>query len=579
MVMRNKIVTILICIVFASCLSENESAELILRDYIEKKENQFRHHDKKEMLLFWDATISGNRSDYEKLAELAVDFKEESETKKQSFQIDKFKKLDQKVFSDKKDLDFLSKIKKSNIITDSILARQLDIIYLKILGGEFDQDKYKRLIETTMDILHYAQCYELEIDGKLYSDCEIDSIRKTSPDHTFYEKVFEAKRKLVASMYPKCLELIKMRNDFARYCGFDNYYDFLLASYEIKEVDIEKIIVELDTITLEGYESAKGVIDRFVSKRFDLEKDQLRPWHYTNEKYIFFPVKFSKILDDLFVEKDIVDITSRFYDDCDLGIRDVLDASMINSDEMESKVNYFINIDPGKDMRILSNVNNNLQGLRVMMFLCSQAATFKNISRDIPYLLIYPNPIISEGIGAFFTNDIIHYGWLDEYVGIAPKDTALMKIVSQHAYQIQKITQSRTMLVKAEFEKKLYENPDQNLGELWWELNSKYMNYNKPDVIQECDWATDDYFLLMAGATQTNLFAELVAAQLSNTIINSYEELKNDSVKITKGEFVGDFMKKNIFKYGNVLPWNELIEQATGEKLTAKYYFESIVNS
>ncbi len=577
--MNSKFLCILLIVLFfAACINEQESAEYILRNYIEKKQDQFRHQEKKEALLFWEATLSGSRSDYAKLADLAVDFQKDGEVEDQSFQIDKFKKLDQKVLSEKKDLDFLVRMKKSDMITDSILARQLDIIYLKILSGEFDQDKYKKLLELKMDILHYVQNYELKIDGKVYSDYEIDSIRKNSSSPEFFEKVFEAKRKLVKDMYPCCIELIKMRNDFARDCGFENYYDFLLAAYEINRQDVENIILELDTTTIEGFQKAKRIIDKFVSKRFNIEKEQIKPWHYTNERFIYFPVKFSKILDDLFVGKDVVKISASFYKECGLDVQDILNESIINSDELDSKINFFINVDPYKDMRILANVNNNLQGLKVMMFLCSQAATFKHVSCDLPYLLVYPNPIISEGVGDFFTNDIVHYGWLKEFVGVAPKDTALMKIVCKHAYQIEKITKSRKMLTMAVFEKTLYENPDQNLGKLWWELNSKYLGYNKPDSILACDWAMNDYFLLMAGATQTELFAELFAAQLSNKIKTSYEGLITDSLKVSKSEFVGDFMKKNIFQYGNVLPWNELIEQATDEKLTAKYYFESIVN-
>ncbi len=577
--MKNKyIVSIIIMIIVLACMNEQESAEHILRSYIEKKENQFRHHEKKEALLFWQATLSGSRSDFEKLADLAVDFQNDGEIKNQSFQIDKFKKLDQKVFSEKKDLDFLLKMKKSNIISDSILSRQLDIIYLKILSGEFDQDKYKKLVDLKMDILHYVQNYKLEIDDIEYSDYEIDSMRKNSSDPVFFKKVFDSKRVLVSEMYEKCIDLIKMRNDFAHDCGFDNYYDFLLAAHEIDREDVDKIIIELDTISIEGYQSAKKVLDKFVTKRFNIGKEQIRPWHYSNERYIFFPVKFTKILDDLFAEKDVVDIASVFFKKCNLSIQDVIEQSMINSTEVESQVNYFINIDPGKDMRILANVNNNLQGLKVMMFLCSQAATFKNVPVDTPYSLLYPSPIISEGVGAFFTNDIVHYGWLKEFVGISQKDTALMKMISRHAYQIEKLTKSRKMLSLAVFEQKLYENPEKNLGELWWDVNSKYLEYKKPDDIREYDWAMNDYFLLMAGASQTNLFAELFAAQLSNSIKKSYEESENDSLKISKSQFVGDYMKKNIFKYGNVLPWNELIEKATGEKLTAKHYFESIVN-
>ena len=40
---------------------------------------------------------------------------------------------------------------------------------------------------------------------------------------------------------------------------------------------------------------------------------------------------------------------------------------------------------------------------------------------------------------------------------------------------------------------------------------------------------------------------------------------------------IGKWMNDNIFKIGMKLEWNEMIEKATGEKLTAKYYAKQFV--
>jgi Zn-dependent M32 family carboxypeptidase len=34
---------------------------------------------------------------------------------------------------------------------------------------------------------------------------------------------------------------------------------------------------------------------------------------------------------------------------------------------------------------------------------------------------------------------------------------------------------------------------------------------------------------------------------------------------------VGNFLRENVLKAGKVYPWNEMIEKASGEGLTAKY--------
>jgi peptidyl-dipeptidase A len=40
---------------------------------------------------------------------------------------------------------------------------------------------------------------------------------------------------------------------------------------------------------------------------------------------------------------------------------------------------------------------------------------------------------------------------------------------------------------------------------------------------------------------------------------------------------IGEFLKEKVFKPGSRYYWNEMIEKATGEKLTANYYAEQYV--
>ena len=561
-----------------SCINEQETTEIILGDYIEKKERQFEQQDKRESLMFWQAFLSGEKSDFDKLAAMSAEFQKSDGLSEESFQIDKFKRIDQKYLSDEEDLDFLRRMKGSGIIQDSILLRQLDIIYMRILDGKFDKDKYKKLIALKMSIIQYLQNYQLVIDGEKMSDSQIDSLLKYSGNSKIYKKVFDSKRDLVSTVYDKCIELIRLRNDFAKDCGYANYYDFMLEVHEIKRADIDRVMLELDTISHEGYESAKEVLDKFLGRRFGLNNDQIKPWHYVDERHQFYPIKFTDIIDSHVSEKDVIEISKDFYDECGLNIQEILDNSLINSPEVNSQMNVFLPIEPGVDMRMMVNIQNDFEGLRTMMYLCSQAAYFNNIPTDLPFSLVFPNPIIYQGIGAFFTNDILHFEWLNEFVGIAPKDKAKLEVICRHAYQIEKLLESRHMLLMATFEREMYQNPDQDLSKLWWDLNAKFLGFKQPQKIYEYDWAMNDHFLFMAGTSHTKLFAELFAAQLSNTLISEFETFKNDSLAMSKNQFIGEFLKINVFKYGNVLPWNTLIRQATQENLKAKYYYESIVN-
>ena len=64
----------------------------------------------------------------------------------------------------------------------------------------------------------------------------------------------------------------------------------------------------------------------------------------------------------------------------------------------------------------------------------------------------------------------------------------------------------------------------------------------------------------------------LFASQLHHYIVNNV--LQGETPTFVGRPEVGDYLIKEVFALGQKYPWNELIEKATGEKLTAKYYAE-----
>ena len=67
----------------------------------------------------------------------------------------------------------------------------------------------------------------------------------------------------------------------------------------------------------------------------------------------------------------------------------------------------------------------------------------------------------------------------------------------------------------------------------------------------------------------------MLASQLHNKITKNI--LKEDSLKnvdYSNHKEIGDFLKKEIFYPGMTYRWEELVEKATGEKLTPKYFVE-----
>jgi peptidyl-dipeptidase A len=130
------------------------------------------------------------------------------------------------------------------------------------------------------------------------------------------------------------------------------------------------------------------------------------------------------------------------------------------------------------------------------------------------------------------------------------------------------------------FEKSLYENPDQDLNKLWWDLVEKYQMLKRPAGRNAPDWATKIHIATSPCYYHNYLLGELFASQMYYFIADKIYNKPNDiNQSFVGNKKVGDFFINNVFNVGAKYYWNEMIEKATGEKLTAKYFAKQFINS
>jgi len=134
---------------------------------------------------------------------------------------------------------------------------------------------------------------------------------------------------------------------------------------------------------------------------------------------------------------------------------------------------------------------------------------------------------------------------------------------------------SRWVQVMYRFEKQMYSNPDQDLNELWWQLVEKYQLIKKPAGRNKPDWASVIHIAIYPAYYHNYLLGELLASQLNNYITTKIlHSEKNNNESFVGSVEVGDYLKHQFFCFGAQYSWNELIQRATGEELTPKYYVE-----
>ena len=123
------------------------------------------------------------------------------------------------------------------------------------------------------------------------------------------------------------------------------------------------------------------------------------------------------------------------------------------------------------------------------------------------------------------------------------------------------------------FEKALYDDPEQDLNRLWWDLVEKYQELRRPEGRNEPDYASKIHIVSAPAYYHNYMMGELFASQVHHAIAREVLGGADPATAVYVGnQAVGEFMKRAVFAPGRTLDWNELTRHATGEELSPKAF-------
>lgn len=572
--MRKRFILIILVLAQLSCLDQKKQAEIILRHYISSKVDQIRNYNIESRVALWNVTISGKESDYKRMIDIELEFNRASQNAAGAFSPDRLATLSQNVFSNEKDFELLRKLKFSGLITDTLLDRQLNVLYQTFMGSQIEIDKYKKLIMEELKLWQKFLSAGVEFEGKRYGVNDLDSLRKSTNDPFVRKEIADALRENGQKIAPEIIRMVKNRNDFAVQFGYPDFYHLEL---EMKDQTPEQIRVLLDEIELKThnkYFEAKRVIDNMLAKRFGVSKNDLAPWFYAEERESYLPRQFTRELDSLFADTNPVKLTADFFNGIGIPIEDVIENSKLEVSPVTKNVTAMVNVDFENDIRLIGGITSSYDGMFRMMHLGGHAAHYKSIASDVPYLLKLPNPVITEGVSRYFEGMATDYEWIKNELPVTGNREKKIVLICRHMQEVDLLFRCRKALAMAEFEREFYRNPDQDLDLLWHNVNLRCLGITFPEKEQSCYWATNRYATLLTCNIQNLILADVFAAQLQHAV--ETKVLATTNGKFRNNPAVGSYLVKNLFRYGNLLPWEKLIEKATGETLNPKYFVEEL---
>lgn len=515
----------------------------------------------KEMsLAYWNASITGNEADYQKSldAEMAVN----------------------KILADTAFFAQIKKVRDGKQITDTLIQRQIEMIYASMVTKQVDTNLTKQISELQNKIEQKFSTFRATIDGKKYTDNEIEEILHSSTDSKKLEKAWVSVKELGPVVAEDIKNLAKLRNQVAKSLGYNNYHEMKLTLDEQNPKDIENLFDELDNLTRDAFAKLKSDMDEKLAARCNVKKEELMPWHYQNRFFQEAPAIYNVDLDGYYKDKDVVKLTKDYYESIGMDISDILSRSDLFEKEGKNQHAYCTDIDNEGDIRILCNVKPNNQWMGTMLHEFGHGVYDKYIDMKVPYILREPaHTFTTEAIAMLMGRLSTNGAWMNAMGIIDEKEAEKVKTEGFKMLRLEQLVFSRWAQVMYRFEKGLYENPDQDLNKLWWDLVEKYQMMKRPEGRNMPDWATKTHIATSPCYYHNYLLGELLASQLNAYIVKNI--LKTDNYQTPNyvgNKEVGKYLIEKVFKPGRIYYWNDMIEKATGEKLTAKYYAAQFVN-
>jgi len=536
-------------------------SEAGLQDFIVKYEKVVKPLMANRNQAEWDAYTTGKEVFF-------------NATTKYSLQIDS-------VHQKNENFLYLKKLREDEIIADPLLKRQLDILYAEYVEGQINPDLNRRITELASKIDGLFANFRTTLDGKTYTDNQVTEYLKSEKNLKFREQIWHAQKSLGSEVSEHIRSLAKLRNEAAEELGYKNYFYMAMDNRGLDPEKVTTVFDELYELTMEPYTSLHREIETVFAKRYGIDPDEIRPWHYEDLFAQSAPAIFEINLDQFYKKTNIPEIANSFYVSARIPVNDILDRSDLYEREGKNQHAFSFCLDRKQDIRILCNIVPNERWMETMLHELGHAIYDKHIDQTLPFLLREPaHPFTTEGIAMFFGSYASNANWMQKALQISDKEKRKIEKVTRANLRLSKLVFARWSMVVFNFEKNFYQNPDQDLNKLWWDLVEKYQMIKRPDNPVGTEWATKIHIATYPVYYQNYQLGEIFASQILNYIAENYYNNANlDEVIFWQKPEAGNYLKNKIFSVGKKLPWNEMIKEATGETLTARFFVKQYVTS
>jgi peptidyl-dipeptidase A len=443
--------------------------------------------------------------------------------------------------------------------------RRLDLLFNAFLPQQIPVGIRTRIIELAASVESRFSQHRAEIAGRRVNDNEIKRILRDSDDVDERRAAWEASKTIGGAVAEDVRELARLRNAAAHALGYRDWFALSVATSEMDEQKLLATLAEADEATAAPFARWKAELDEHLAARFGCAVGDLAPWHYADPFFQEVPADGGVDLSGFFADADLVELSRRTYDGIGLETRDVLDRSDLFPRDGKCQHAFCIDVDRAGDVRVLANVVPNQDWMDTMLHELGHATFDTGLDPSLSWLLRDTHLVVTEGIAILMGRLAGDPEWLERVLGLDPGEVASIAASLRKARTAELLVFTRWVLVMTNFERALYADPEADLDARWWELVERYQLVRKPVGRTSPDWAAKIHIACAPVYYHTYLYGQMVASQLSAT-------LERECGGLVDRPDAGNLLAERVFAPGLSVRWDRLIEQATGEPLTAAHF-------
>jgi len=519
-------------------------------EFVEKITEQARPLEKAFYLAEWDAAVTGS--------EAAVARVREAQAAHMRF------------WSDPELFRVAKQLHEAGQAEDPLLNRQLKLICLAAARNQQDEATIQRLSELESGVRRRYYNYRARVDGKEFSDNQIDEILKHSQDSTQLQQVWEASKQVGQQVAEDVREMARLRNAAARSQGYRDHFHRSLLLDEIDEQELLALFDDLEQQSREPFTRLKEEIDKILSSRFGVAERQLRPWHYGDRFFQDGPRLEEVDLDSLVADRNIEELAVATYTGLGMDVVSILSRSDLYPRPGKNQHAFCIHVDREGDIRTLNNLQPTHRWAETLLHELGHGVYDQYVDASLPWLLRAPaHTFATEAVAILMGSLTFDPEWYNRVIGTREDKARSLTAPALRADRAKKLIFTRWCLTMAHFERLFYGDPAADLDTIWWDCVERYQLLQRPEGRQAPDWAAKIHVALVPVYYHNYELGHLMAAQLR-------KRLEDEAGGIVGRPAAGRWLIDSVFSPGASLDWRSLIEQATGEPLNPRYFIETL---